>query len=302
MLPSQPNRQGVQFSRPAGREAGVTLPTRRIVFGAFDHWEQSIRQNLHQRYEPAFFDLAQARLADFDAVVPLQLVHYTPLEGQPELLGFKFLHPSASAVSLCDDKLRLAQFLTGQGFAQCVPLLRSPGAPYPYVWKRRQSWWGLDCHIVRGPEEEHGLDLNDANYFAQEVVAGEVEFATHILRAGGEVRYISTFAHRMAKSVYVNGAQDSPLSSTFFRGCHYLDLFSAVLDRLDFEGTACIDYKVVGGVPVIFEINPRFGGSLCTDITAYLDAYLGSLAPDSAMHRLKVAFARLRRRLRNRSQ
>ena len=288
------------MSKPGSLGEGAGVPARRVAFGEFDHWEESIRQNLDPRYALVFADLSRVRLTDFDAVVPLQLVHYLALEGQPELRGFKFFHPSSAVVALCDDKLKLAQFLIAEGFARIVPQLRSPGAPYPYVWKRRQSWWGLDCHIVKGPDDELGLDLSDGNYFAQELVPGEVEFATYILRTGGEVRYVSTFSHKMGKPVFVHGVQDSPLSSAFHRGCHFLDLFSEILARLDFEGTACFDYKLAGGGPALFEINPRFGGSLRGDVTAYLDAYVASLAPDSLQQRLKVALARLRRRLLDR--
>jgi hypothetical protein len=191
--------------------------------------------------------------------------------------GSKFHHPSSRVVDLCDDKLKLAQFLVEEGFADIVPPLRAAGAPYPYVWKKRQGWWGIHCHIVKGPQDESDLDLNDRDWFSQKFVPGEVEFATHILRVRGEIRYSSTFVHRMANASLVNGVKASPLHSGFIRGCLYLDLFSEILARLDFEGTACIDYKVVNGRPVIFEINPRFGGSLCADITAYLDAYAGSL-------------------------
>ena len=47
---------------------------------------------------------------------------------------------------------------------------------------------------------------------------------------------------------------------------------------LDYTGTCCINYKLADGVPMLFEINPRFGATLCADINPYLDAYLASLA------------------------
>jgi predicted ATP-grasp superfamily ATP-dependent carboligase len=44
--------------------------------------------------------------------------------------------------------------------------------------------------------------------------------------------------------------------------CSYIDIFSDLLNAIGFEGLCCIDYKVKNGIPYIFEINPRFGGSL----------------------------------------
>ena len=253
----------------------------RVAFGAFDSWMDLIRPNLDARYAASFVDLSQVRLEAFDAIIPLNIKHYAPLFCQPELRGLKFFHPSPEVVSLCDDKLRLTEFLITEGFANFVPALRSLGAPYPYVWKKRRGWWGMHCHIVKGHQDERDFDLSDDAWFAQAFVPGQFEFATHILRVGGKIRYASTFVYTMATPAFVKGAHDTPLLTRFISGCPYLDLFSEILARLDYEGTTCIDYKVVGRQPVLFEINPRFGGSLSWDVTAYLDAYLGALARPS---------------------
>lgn len=257
-----------------------------------------IRPNLDARYTASFVDLSRVRMRDFDAVVPLQLTHYSSLAEFPELRGRKFFHPSPEVVSLCDDKMKLAQFLIAEGFGQYVPALRSCGPPYPYVLKKRVGWWGIHCQIVNGPDDERDLNLSGDEWFAQNFVPGHIEFATHILRTGGQVRYTSTVAHQMAKASFVMGAQDTVLHSRLIPGCKYLDLFSEILAKLDYEGTACIDYKVINGRPAIFEINPRFGGSLSFDITGYLDAYLGCLAPATLSLRLKSAPILMRRRWR----
>jgi hypothetical protein len=282
-------------SRPGtdSKKAGDTV---RVVFGDCPNWEKLIRPHLDRRYEASFLDLARTHLSEFDAVVPLQISHYAPLRRHSRLRGSKFLHPSAQAVALCDDKLKLSEFLAAEGFADVVPRLRSAGAPYPYVWKKRRGWWGLHCRIVNGPQDEIDLDLSDNDWFSQELVPAEVEFATHILRVRSENRYVSTFVHKMAGARLVNGVNDSPLHSGFMRNCIFLDLFSEILARLEFEGTACFDYKVVNGRPIIFEINPRFGGSLCSDITAYLDAYVGSLVPQSIEPGFRSALFRVARR------
>jgi hypothetical protein len=268
----------------------------RVAFGDWPFWEKAIRAGLSERYAPSFVDLSRASLKDYDAVVPLQLIHYAALMRHSELRGSKFLHPSRGTVSLCNDKLKFFRFLDVHGFAESAPALRPPGPPYPYVWKKRRGWFGEQCHIVMSPQDESNLDLNDRDWFSQELVPGEFEFATHILRVRGEIRYVSTYIYKMGEGVHVKGVHDSPQQTRFMRGCLYLDLFADILARLEFEGTACIDYKVVNGRPVIFEINPRFGGSLCSDITTYLDAYVGSLVPQSTEPGFRPALLRLARR------
>ncbi|MNC96669.1 hypothetical protein D3C83_141030 [compost metagenome] len=46
--------------------------------------------------------------------------------------------------------------------------------------------------------------------------------------------------------------------------CPFLDSFCEILTLLKFEGLCCFNYKIKDSRPLIFEINPRFGGSLCS--------------------------------------
>jgi hypothetical protein len=248
-----------------------------VGFGHFVDWENGIRSNLGGPYAADFVDLDTAGFEDFDAIIPIRIEHYDSLARHPELRGHKFFHPSVAAVAICHDKLRLTRFLVAGGFSNLVPPLRGSGPPYPYVWKRRRGYWGIDCHVVTGPQDEQALDLSDDASFAQALASGEVEFATHILRTGGEIRYVSTFAHEMAGRSVILSEDQRPVRTSFTRGCDHLDLFSEILARLRYEGTVCFDYKVVDGQPLLLEINPRFGGTLSGDITAYLDAYVGAL-------------------------
>ncbi len=263
--------------RGAKRSVAVAAPPLRVGFGAHANWPQYIRQSLDPRYAPSFVDLAHADIDDFDVVVPVQIEHYEPLARFPALRGRKFLIPSAEVVALCDDKLKLNEFLVGKGFDNLVPPRRDFGPPYPYVRKKRRGWYGLHCQIVHGADDERDLDLSDDAWFAQAYVPGETECATHILRVGGRIRYASTVTYTMAAAALVKGQHHAPVSTAFAPGCTYLDRFAEVLEALEFEGTACLDYRVVSGQPVLFEINPRFGGSLCGDVTAYVDAYIAAL-------------------------
>jgi len=250
-----------------------------VAFGAFPPWEGPIRQGLEARYRPHFVEPAEARLDDFDAVVPLQTAHYDALALRPDLRGRKFLHPSPEANALCHDKLALTRFLIASGLAGHAPPLRSPGPPYPYIWKRRHGGWGRQAHVIRGPEDEQRLDLADADWFAQDAVAGDTEYASHVMRAGGRVRYAMTVTYALASPLVIMGQHSLGRVTTAVRGCEPLRLFADILGRIDYEGVACFDYKVVDGRPQIFEINPRFGASLTLDITAFVDAYRAALQP-----------------------
>ena len=261
----------------------------RVAFSAMDDWSASIRANLDARYAPTFVDLATANLDAFDMVVPLRRRDGEALARRPDLFGRKFFHPSARTSALCHDKLALARFLIAEGYAAFIPSLRAPGPPYPYVWKRRQGASGRDCHIVNGPDAELGLDLADDAWFAQSLAVGEMEYATHVLRTGGQIRYISTVTYDMAAPALVRGEHAAPRRMMLQRGSRHQDLFGDILGKLDYEGAACFNYKLADDAPRIFEINPRFGGSLVMDVTAFVDAYRAALAPSDEPYKGRLS-------------
>jgi len=277
------NGEGGRASQDTSDDSVTTgHGARRIAFGAFRDWEPSILTSLDPRYAASFVELDSVDLEAFDAVAPLRIQHYGALARRPDLFGRKFIHPTAEVAALCHDKLELTRFLIANGFSGFTPALRAPGPPYPYVWKRRRGGWGRHCQVVQGPGDERRFDLADQDWFAQELAVGPAEFATHVLRANGELRYVSTVAYAMAGPMLVLGRNHAPVRVQFHRGCPFPTLFAEMLSALDYQGTACLDYKIIDGKPLIFEINPRYGASLCFDVTAYLDAYFGALNPDAA--------------------
>jgi hypothetical protein len=261
-----------------GKETGPGNHIRRVCFERFADWENAIRENLASQYELTFSDLWDVEPAAFDAVFPLQQMNYSHLDKYSFLRGKRFFVPDHEAVELCDDKLTLTKFLIAKGFGGWVPRLRPAGPPYPYIWKARVGSFGQQCHIVRSTADEAALNLRDPDWFAQAVTPGNVEYATHILRANGEIRYVSTFGYKMAGALVVKGRTNKPIETQFRRDCYCLSLFSEILARIGYEGTACFNYKIQYGQPLIFEVNPRFGASLAGDITAYCDAYIAALS------------------------
>jgi predicted ATP-grasp superfamily ATP-dependent carboligase len=55
----------------------------------------------------------------------------------------------------------------------------------------------------------------------------------------------------------------------------YVKIFDKILLKINFRGICCIDYKIVNNKPIIFEINPRFGGSAIYMLPEQtIDAYI----------------------------
>jgi predicted ATP-grasp superfamily ATP-dependent carboligase len=220
-------------------------------------------------HELHFGQFTRETVTHFDLLVPLNVEDLRRLDGMRELIAHSPLPiPGPEAIEVCDDKLLFARVMQEKGFAGLVPRLLEDPAP-PYVLKRCRDRGGEFTRIVRSADDASDAP-GDANgdCFRQELVPGRLEFATHVLFVGGRpVRWL-TFEYDMGSEHRVKG----PLRPVRKRmiPCRHLDAFSTVLAAIGFEGLCCIDFKERDGRPVILEINPRFGDSLCPYFFSYL--------------------------------
>lgn len=210
----------------------------------------------------------------FEAALPLQLAHYRELEGRD---ARKFRMPAPEIVALCDDKPELARFLRRAGFGRHVPQIYEGAPRIPYIRKPRRGEFGAGCRIVRS-EGDAAREPHGGDWFDQAFVPGAIEYALHMLRSDGKIRYFQAVRYEMSGPFEVRSAANVPVRAQLVEGGEAVRLFEPILAALDYAGTCCINFKMQGRTPMILEINPRFGGSLVHDITRYVDAYIDALA------------------------
>jgi carbamoylphosphate synthase large subunit len=133
---------------------------------------------------------------------------------------------------------------------------------YPYILKKRIDSWGVNCHIITDKELEDKFrnEINSEEYFCQELVYGNKEYATHMIFSNGMVIHSINMEYKYDTAVYIKGKNKSLHVNKV--DCHYIKQFCSVLELIGFEGLCCINYKVSNNLPLLLEINPRFGGSL----------------------------------------
>lgn len=248
----------------------------RVLFSPKPSAEKMLASKL-QGFEAAYrkFDDPALDPDDYDLVVPLRLDALRQLNGpQGARLRAKALVPPAHVIDLCNDKLAFAKYLLDQGYEANVPVVTAP-AGYPYMLKRRSDEWGEHSHLIAGEEDEqrYAAQLASEDYFTQAFVRGAEEYATHMLVAGTKVTHCSTVQIRFDADNLVFGEGIKPLGFRKAENQDHIRLFAGILVRLGYEGLCCFDYKVVNGAPQIFELNPRFGGSLAFTPNGALRAY-----------------------------
>ncbi len=241
-----------------------TKNAKRILFSGKPDWMNGIRngfEGLAHHIENG--PITESSFRQYDVVVPLTLSALEEARRYRPLGSSSLPLPTAESVRLCEDKYELNRALIKAGFGQYIPAMTlGPGLAPPYILKKRTGSWGKECDIIHSYEEEATRHdrLMSPDYFCQEFLPGPTEFATHILFGKGKVVKALDIKYLFDTDMPIKGRNKAIL--LVVHHCSHLDLFSQMLRAIGFEGLCCINYKIVKGRSFLFEINPRFGGSL----------------------------------------
>lgn len=260
-----------------------------VRFGQKPDWEPAISRALDtRRYTPQFGPPGGEGPAP-DLFVPLCLDDYRRLAGLPQAARPLCLAPAPTTVALCDDKLEFNRFLIAEGFgAHVPPIIAAPPRHFPVHLKARHGEWGVGVTAIadQAAYEAAAHALATGRAFLQADVPGRTEYALHALAQDGRLLWHGLMQYEMAPApagsapdrvAYVKDRDCPPRTSRFTRTCEHIGLFSAILARLRYTGTACIDFKLTAAGPMIFELNPRPGSSLMGFVTEWLDAQMDAL-------------------------
>jgi hypothetical protein len=250
-----------------------------ILFSANEGFEKNIRRGFRLLHYKIYFNaFTPENIEKNSLLIPLNISDMRALNKFPHLIRDKLIPiPSLEAIDICDDKCLFNKTLIDKGFKEMVPKIGND-LPLPFFLKKRAAWGGNYCHLISNAEEKEEFKdlINNQDYFCQEMIKGENEYATHILFKDHKIVTSLTIKYIFFNESSING-KDKFVSTNLFK-CTYLDAFATILEAIGFEGLCCFDYKVIDDKPYIFEINPRLGGSL----SIYFFTFLHQLNPDAA--------------------
>jgi carbamoyl-phosphate synthase large subunit len=184
-----------------------------------------------------------------------------------EAAGIRVAVSSPETTSLCDDKFRTCQVLRERGVAAAASWLPDalPAAPsFPLFVKPRHGRGGVGAYAIRNAGDLRFFLDYVADPIIQEYLDGP-EFTIDVL---------CDFSGRVLS--IVPRRRDVIRAGVIDRGCTVnhpglIALAQACASALPFVGAINIQCRIVNGVPVIFEINPRFSGGIPLTIEAGAD-------------------------------
>ncbi len=238
-------------------------PKMKILFSKKNAWEPRIRRAF--QYLPhtlTFGEFNSETIAEYDLVVPLVIEDVFYLNEVRHLIKNNPISiPSLECVQLCNDKYIFAQKLIENNFGDYIPQINGE-LSYPFFLKKKIDMGGENSFLVENHEQEIALlkSANSDDYFRQKFISGGSEYSTHIFFDKQRIVRSITLKHIFEKDGSISGRD--PQFGIKMVNCRYLDIFTAILNTIGYEGMCCFDYKVIDNRPCIFEINPRFGGNL----------------------------------------
>jgi predicted ATP-grasp superfamily ATP-dependent carboligase len=251
------------FVLATAKEIISPMPQLRILFSEKCGGENLIRNGFKMLHHHVDFDvILPGKIKDYDLVIPLNMEDLRALHKVPQLINNQLIPiPDIKAINICDDKYLFYQTLVDKGFKDFLPKI-DKDLPFPFLLKKKVAWGGNDCYFITSPKQKKKFIklIGSPDYFCQEIIEGKSEFDTHILFKNHQIVASMNIENSFAKDVYIKGKDE--FICTKIVKCPYLDIFSNILESIGFEGLCCFNYKENQGKPAIFEINPRFDGSL----------------------------------------
>ena len=254
-----------------------------IAFGRNGDWEGLVGRSIdHDLYAFTCVDFDRFDLRTADYAVPLQVHDAIALRRWYGDEHEKYIIPDIPVTDLCADKLNFNKTILAGDFARMIPpIYDTTKRDFPYVLKKRESGAGEGVFVVRNEEDERRYAdyLSHDDFFCQVYVPGQIEYATHMLLVDGELLYHSTNKYDMSDEFLVKGSARQPVREmlgTDMAG-RLIGEMTELLCSIGFNGTCCLDYKIVEGGIQLMEVNPRVGFSLFRDINRYLGVYIEAL-------------------------
>ncbi len=179
------------------------------------------------------------------------------------------LAPASAVVELLRDKVAFAAHVERLGLAAVCPrVYRSPAEiGLPCIVKPAVAAYGTGIRILRSKAEldsflaQEGWD--PARWICQEFIAADIEYSTHCVLERGRVLWFCSFAFERREGADIRCGIEFATMRPFTAPAAVLEAIARLLAPLDYSGPCAVDYTVRDdGRIALFEINPRFGGSL----------------------------------------
>lgn len=166
---------------------------------------------------------------------------------------------------LLDDKAKFYNYMKTK-FSKNIPQIYDKNDmktfKYPMIIKKNISAGGFETYLIKDETmfKNYYTVYHRNNNIFQEYINGEYEYSGNFLCIDGIIKHKIIMREKYG-NYYIKKCcfkQFEIINDTDFD----ITLFENILYDLKYTGGCCIDFKYVDNCIKIFEINPRFGGTI----------------------------------------
>ncbi len=204
-------------------------------------------------------------------VIPLMERHSKLINQLQTKYHFQTLIPSNDIIDCWSNKQLFANWVEKYQLTQHCPRIYSTldkitNDMYPIIIKPNNLNNGRQVIILNHEQDQLQFVSHQPiePYIIQSYIDQPCEYTTHCLCLEGQIIETITYCYIFNQSRYVCSSMNPPISrEAVALNINVLDVFKRFVKIGNYNGICNIDYKLRNNfTPVIFEINPRFGGSL----------------------------------------
>jgi len=182
---------------------------------------------------------------------------------------------SYDTIDLLDSKCRFIKFMISNNFTHLIPKVHilfhdgrismpNPIRTYPIIFKFGSICAGGGskvCHSAKDlsecTENSYGYD-----FIVQEYINDSTEYSGHMFIKNGIIVHAIYYKTVNENKFYIQHGRMREYTRVTKVIDFSQDVFGDIFKLLNYTGFACVDFKIINNNVKIFEINPRFGGTL----------------------------------------
>jgi carbamoylphosphate synthase large subunit len=179
------------------------------------------------------------------------------------------LIPSEIALNTFENKQLFWNLLKNNDMLKYTPetydYLTLNNIKYPCIIKPTNLNCGkYMCVVDNDVDLINGIKrVKNYQFIVQEYICDPNEYVTHCVVKNGKIMLHVSYVYECSDKYFIKGISSVKLSKKWTLLDNDLEIFEKILKLVNFSGICNLNYKYnKENIPLIFEINPRLGGSL----------------------------------------
>lgn len=204
-------------------------------------------------------------------IIPITIDQQIFLNKYKSLIRCNILLNSVETLYVCNNKFNFSVFMN-KHFPKYVPTIYNINdIILPAIIKPISKNSGKGCKLILTDKNIKSLHnnklikekLKNNEYIIQEYIHDVDLYSGHFLIINGIIKF-EIYCVQKFNGYYISkGKMNNYVKCSIDQS--YKNIFFDLFQMLKYNGVACIDFKIKNNDLKIFEINPRFGGTLIHD-------------------------------------